>query len=118
MTVADIAKLYVEQHVRPTLRTAKAVERRIRKNVIPVIGGVELATLHKRDLLRVTGKIVERGKDVEAARVFEDVRAMVRWATAQGHLDVNPLDGMRKPPARAPRKRVLSDDEIRKLWHG
>ena len=43
---------------------------------------------------------------------------MIKWGHAQGHLDTNPVDGMRKPAARPPRTRVLSDPEIAKLWTG
>ena len=118
MTVADVVQLYLDQHVRPTLKSAKAVERRLKKNCLPFIGTVALAELHKRDMHRVTARIIERGKQVEAARVFEDVRAAIRWATAEGHLDFNPLEGMRKPAARPPRDRVLSDAELAKLWNG
>ena len=82
MTVRDVVKLYLDQHVRPTLKSAKAVERRLKKNCLPVIGAVALADLHKRDIHRVMAPIMARGREVEAARVFEDVRAMARWATA------------------------------------
>ena len=118
MTVADIVRLYIDQHVRPKLRSAKAVERRLSKNMLPVIGSVALADLHKRDIHRVIQPIIARGKQVEAARVFEDVRAMVRWATAEGHLDRNPVEGMRKPAGNPARERTLSDAEIAKLWNG
>ena len=37
MTVADIARLYVEQHVRPKLRSAKAVERRLKHSVLALV---------------------------------------------------------------------------------
>src|SRR5262249_48535835 len=87
-------------------------------NVIPVIGSVALADLHKRELNRVVAKITARGKQVEAARVYEDARAMIKWGHAQGHLDTNPLHGMKMPAARPPRTRVLSDSEIAKLWTG
>jgi integrase len=118
MTVADLAERYLAEHVKPTLRTAKTIERRFRKNIVPVSGGVALGDLHKRDLNRVVAKVTARGKHVEAARVFEDFRAMVRWGHAQGHLDLNPFDGARKPAARPPRTRVLDDIEIAKLWRG
>ena len=50
--------------------------------------------------------------------MFEDVRALLRWAVARGDLDQNPIDGMKKPNGSAPRERVLSDDEICTLWNG
>jgi integrase len=37
---------------------------------------------------------------------------------ARGDLDHSPVEGMRKPNGSTPRERVLSDDEIRVLWHG
>jgi hypothetical protein len=48
--------------------------------------------LHKRDVNRVIAPILARGKQAEAARVFEDVRAMIGWATAEGHLDFSPVE--------------------------
>ena len=84
----------------------------------PVIGAVRVAELHRRDVNRVLDPILKRGRQVEAGRVFEDVRAMFRWALARGDLDHSPVEGMRKPNGSTPRERVLSDDEIRVLWHG
>ncbi len=34
----------------------------------------------------------------------------------RGDLDHNPIDSMKKPAGSAPRERVLTDQEIRKLW--
>ena len=53
MTVADLVELYIAKHVR-TLRSARDVERHLRVDVLPVIGGVNLAELHRRDVHRVT----------------------------------------------------------------
>jgi len=81
------------------------------RNIIPVIGNVKLADLHRRDATRVVDAITRRGAPVEAMRAFEDLRAMLRWAVARGDLDHNPIEGMRKPPGSKPRTRVLSDDD-------
>ncbi len=118
MTVGALIVSYLDKHVRPNLRSAAATERRLCKNVIPVIGGRPLAELHRREVNRVIDPILERGSPVEAARCCEDVRAMLRWAVARGDLDHNPMEGMRKPATSQPRERVLDDDEIRTLWNG
>ncbi len=118
MTVAQLASSYFTKHVRPNLRSAKAVERRLGKNMLPVIGGLALRDLHKRDVNRVVDSIMARGCQVEAARVFQDMRALFRWAVARGDLDHNPMEGMRAPHAPKPRERVLSDEEVRTLWEG
>lgn len=117
LTIRALIGGYIEKHVR-NLRSATAIERRIEKNVLPVIGTVKAADLHKRDVNRVLDPILERGASMEAARVFEDMRAAFRWAVARGDLDHSPMEGMRKPASNKPRERVLSDDEIRTLWQG
>jgi integrase len=118
MTVHALIDSYLAKHVRPNLRSAAAIKRRFAKNVTPIIGNINLADLHKREINRVVDPILERGKSIEAARCFEDMRAMFRWAVARGDLDHNPMEGMRKPVKAKPRERVLSDAEIAQLWNG
>jgi integrase len=118
MTVEMLVDSYVAKHVKPNLRTAAEVERRFKKNIVPVIGAVKLAELHRRDASRVIDPILSRGSPLEASRAFEDLRAMLRWAVARGDLDHNPIDGMRKPAVSKPRERVLTTEEIRTLWNG
>jgi integrase len=115
MTVGDLVEAYIAKHV-AGLRSGPEVARRLRKNIIPIVGNVPLADLHRRDATRVVDTIAGRGAPTEATRAFEDLRAMLRWAVARGDLDHNPIDGMKKPPASKPRERVLTDDEIRRLW--
>jgi integrase len=113
-TVAALAEVYI-RHI-SGLRSAHEIERRLRKDVLPVIGHSPLADLHRRDVTRVLdAKLADA--PIVARRAFEDIRAMIRFAVSRGDLDHNPIDGMRAPPASKPRQRVLTDDEIRDLWH-
>ena len=113
--MAALVDSYIEKRA-AKLRSAKEIERRLRKDIIPVIGAMPLGELHRRDATRVIDRILKRGAPIEAARVFGDLRAMLRWAVARGDLDHNPIEGMKKPAISKPRERVLSDDEIRTLW--
>ena len=97
MTVAGLVGSYLENHVRPISRSAAAMERRFKKNVIPIIGAVRLADLHRRDINRVTDPIAKRGSPGEAASVFKDLRGALRWAMWRGDIDVTPMIGMKKP---------------------
>jgi len=118
MTVADLVESYLEKHVRPQLRSAEEKVRRFARNVTPIIGAIKVGELHRRDANRVIDPILKRGSPVEAARCFEDLRALLRWAVARGDIDSNPMDGMKKPAAARVGERVLSDDEIGILWNG
>lgn len=119
MTVAMLADSYLEKHARVNLRsrTAANLEQRFRKNLRPVIGHVLLADLHPRDINRVLDPILKRGKPTEANRVYENMRAMFRWAVHRADMDHSPIDRMEKPAAEnGARKRTLSDEEIHHLW--
>jgi integrase len=116
ITVAQLVASYIAKHVRPNLRSAKAVERRFTKNVLPIIGGIDLASLHRRDVNRVIDSLIARDCTTESVRVFQDLRAMFRWGAARGDLDRNPMEGMKMPTPPRPRERVLSEAEIATLW--
>ena len=116
MTVAMLITSYIAKHARPQLRSHAELERRLRKNVEPVIGAIKLGELHRRDITRVIDPVLARGRPIEACRVFEDTRAMLRWAVARGDLDHSPAEGMRKPAEARRRERVLSEEEIAALW--
>ena len=115
--VRDLVENYVIRHA-ATQRSGRAIARRLRKNVSGVIGDLTLAKLHRRDLTRCIDAVKDRGATVEANRVFEDLRAMVRWARGRGDLDENLMEGMRRPTEPVVRDRVLTADEIRAFWAG
>jgi integrase len=110
-TVSALAEVYLKSV--QGKRSAPEIERRLRKDVLPIIGHIPLSELHRRDVTRV---IDAKAAPIAARRAFEDIRAMVRWAVARGDLDHNPIDGMKGPAISKPRQRVLTDDEIRVLW--
>jgi integrase len=119
MTVAGLIAAYLADPEKAARRSAAEVARRLGKNVVPIIGGVRIGELRRRDVRNVTDIIVRRGKLVEAARVFEDIRGLVRWAVEAEFLEVDPIAGMAKPTAGGtPGERVLTDDEVATLWNG
>ena len=114
-TISALAETYLRSI--SGLRSVSEIERRLRRDVLPVIGHVQLPELHRRDVTRVIDAKLASAP-ITARRVFEDIRGMVRWAVSRGDLDHNPIDGLRGPPISKPRTRVLTDDEIRAVWHG
>jgi integrase len=117
-TVADLVESYVILRVRSRkLRTADQIEQRMRKNILPAIGAMRLAEVHRRDITRVTDRLLKRGSPSEANHVFADLRALFGWAVARGDIDHTPVT-MKKPADVGIRDRVLTDEEIHALWNG
>jgi integrase len=116
MTVAALVEAFLADPEKAARRSHAEATRRIRRNVIPVIGTVKIAALRRRDVRTATDPLVRRGKLVEACRVHDDVRGMIRWAVDQEFLEVDPLGRMAKPASVQPSDRVLADDEVATLW--
>jgi integrase len=116
MTVAGLIESYLSNYVRPNLRSAKAIELRINKNILPILGTMKVTDLHRRDMNRVLDPIIKRDATEQATQVFNHLFALMRWAVGRGDLDHNPFDGMPRPSTSQPRERAFSADEIRTLW--
>jgi integrase len=114
LRVRDMVQAYIDYVAGQ--RSGREIARRLRKNVAEEIGAIPIAKLHRRDLTRCIDAVKNRGAKIEANRVFEDIRAMVRWARGRGDLDENLTEGMRPPADVVVRDRVLSRDEIRQFW--
>jgi integrase len=118
-TVQSLIDDYLQRYVAVRrLRSGDQTAARLARNVSPLIGGIKLSALHRRDIVRVVNEVVGRGSLTEANRTFDNLRAMVRWAVGQGILDSNIMDAMARPAKSNTRDRVLSGDEIQKILRG
>ena len=115
MRVRDLVESYLSRHV-AAKRSAAEIGRRLRKNVVDVIGDVKLSALHRRDVTRSIDAVADRGAAIEANRVAQDLRAMLRWAAGRGDVDPSIALGIRLPTPATPRERVLSAGELRTVW--
>ncbi|MEJ5080845.1 tyrosine-type recombinase/integrase [Ochrobactrum sp. MYb379] len=129
LTVFDLVESYLKKAV-ASRRSVDEIARRLRKNVTGkdsdgkplagastgAIGDVRLAELHRRDFTKCLDAVVDRGATTEANRVFEDARALIRWARGRGDVDQNLMEGMRKPSETSPRDRWLTEAEISIMW--
>lgn len=88
-------------------------------SVNPVIGGIPIENLRKKDLQRVIDDMRARGNTTQCHRALEAFRPIIKWAIERDHLPGD-RDGMwlklSMPKRNGARKRVLAAREIRWLW--
>ena len=97
------------------LRSKKAIESQLDRDVFPILGAVPVTEITRsdvRDLVRVVA--VER--PVAANRCLAAVRRTFSWAISQDKIDANPATNIDPPGTEIDRDRVLNDAEIAKLW--
>jgi integrase len=109
-----------------TLRSARECQRILDRLVLPVLGARHVNTITRRELTRLLDKIEDEsqkrspdGGKRNADGVLAILRAIFNWHAARGDDFNSPIvRGMaRVRPSENARARILTDDELRRVWH-
>ncbi len=115
-TVAMIADEFLTHHTAEKNggRWAAETKRILEKNVLPHIGNKAIGAVGKpeiRDVLRT-----KSSAPIAANRTLAVIKKLFRWALGQGYVDRDPCEGIAKPGDETKRDRVLSDEELARVW--
>jgi integrase len=115
-TVAALVKDYKAKHVRVKQRGWVEEERILDVEVLPRWKDRSVRELTRRDVRALVEPIVDRGSPIMANRVLAVVRRMLNYGVRNDWLDANPASLIDPPGREISRERVLTDDEIRRVW--
>jgi integrase len=118
ITVAALAKLYLERHARMKKRSWREDERQLRKDVLPRWGARRAGDIERTDIIALLNRIVDRGAPIQANRTLACIRKMFAFAVKQGLIAASPCHDIDPPGREERRERVLTEDEIERLWRG
>jgi integrase len=103
-------------------RRAREAERIVRGELVAAWGDKPIGEITRRDVVTLVERIDDRPAPIYAQLVFAHARSLFNWAINRGSygLEHAPTDRVRVGDLvsrrKAPRQRVLSDDELRCLW--
>ena len=117
-TVKGLIDEYIEFYAKPKKRSWHGDLRMLNKDVLPRWKNLKASDITRRDVVKLLDRIVARGSGVIANRVLSLLRTMFTFAVSRGILDSSPCDKMVDPTEEVSRERVLSGDEIKKMWFG
>jgi integrase len=116
---ANVAEQFITKHVSKA-RTARAIELRIRRELIPRWGNWQITAITRSDIAALIEEIVDRGHVEGARQTHLYVRRLFGWAIGRNFLQHNPADGISLKDlgvnGKKPRARVLSDRELALIW--
>jgi integrase len=99
-------------------RSRRVVEYRIRKYALPKWKGREITDIKRRDVLDVVDAIADRGTIIMARRVHGHLHRLFVWSVGRGIIETNPMANMDRPGSETKRERVLTEEELVKVWKG
>jgi len=115
--VTDVIAGFIQRDQRPRNRSWKAVEQILRHDLTDWYGR-PLRTITKADVLRVLDRVLDRGKPIMANLLLAHIKRMFNWAVERDLLEASPAGDVRPPSPKIDRERVLTDSELREVWHG
>jgi integrase len=116
--VRDVLATYVARKVKPNRRDAAEVERALKHDFERIFADRPIASITRRDINGMVEAIVDRGAAVHANRVLTMVKTFFRWAVEHEYVAVSPAAPITRPTRERPRERVLSADELARIWRG
>ena len=114
-TVGDFAKTYIEKHAKPKKRTWKDDQRQLNRDVLPAWRNKLMKDITRRDVRELLDAIGTRAP-IMANRTRSLLHKMFNVAIRLDVVESNPVTATDKPGEEQQRDRVLTHDEVRKLW--
>jgi len=99
------------------LRTASDRQKTFERLVYRKLGGRQIEAIERKDIVRLLDKIEDESGPVMSDRTLAYLRKVFNWHAARTEFRSPIVKGMaRTKPAERARDRILTDDELRKVW--
>ncbi|MGJ0511184.1 tyrosine-type recombinase/integrase [Methylocystis sp.] len=114
-SVSSLIDEFVKRHASFN-KSGKETERILRREIEPVFGTRDFASITKTEMIGLIETIADRGAPVLARNTLAAVRKMFNWAVSRDLLDRSPCDRVKAPGKAPKRERALSTEEVRAVW--
>jgi len=96
--------------------SVRVTSRIVDHDLLPVLGQKHIDQITRRDIATLIDGIVARGAPAKARSVHAALHRLFRWSVGRGIIAANPMSSMEVAGKVSSRERVLSDDELAKVW--
>jgi integrase len=112
-TFGAVAAIWMEKVAKPKNSSWRLQERQLERNVLPAWRDRKIYEIRRSDVRDLIDGIEGQ---VLPNRVLALVKVIFRFAMSRDWIETSPADGVTKTASETERDRVLSMDEIERLW--
>jgi integrase len=113
-TVTDVIGEFLDRYAAKN-RSVNEVRRSLHHDVVSAWGDRPITEITRRDIIELLDGIADRAP-VQANRVFSMLRKLFNWCVDRDILPASPCVRVKPPGQETDRDRVLSDDELKRVW--
>ena len=107
---------FIELYAKPKNRGWAETRRLLKKNAEPRLKHLNLNEITRHHIIEVLDRMVGRGAPIQANHTLAAIRKLFNWSLDRGLVEHNPVQGLKPPGKAVARDRILTDEEIRKVW--
>lgn len=116
-TVDALVAQWTEHHLAHRSASYRLNMPRMMRQVLKAWLKTPAAALERKDAVQLLDQAARDRGPIAANRFRAVARACWGWGLKRGSLEANPWEATPRPGKEASRTRVLSDSELRDLWH-
>jgi integrase len=119
-SVSSFTRFWFTEVAKKANKDPRNIKRYIEGDIVPVLGGKQLALVTPNDILSLCDKIKKRGADQSALQVRNILKRVYEYAIARQRVTFNPAAAIQAQYIAKvkSRERALNKDEVGKLLRG
>ena len=117
MTVALMVEAFIENYAKPKNKSWKQAENNLRLYLVKYQGATPIKDVTRSDIHLILDELVQAQKYAAANRALTHIKKFFGWLVEMDYLDYSPADHIKPKAKEKKRERVLSDHELKALWH-
>jgi integrase len=116
-SVEAVAAEYLQRYVRPHCRPRTVIEtERMLGRAVAAWRGRPISGVTKRDVIAHLDRVHDQNGPIASNRARGALSGFFRWLVERSVLDASPAIGLPRPAPEPSRERVLTDDELKRIW--
>jgi integrase len=112
----ELAELYLEKHAKVLKRSWREDERTINRELLPRWKNWNAIEIKRKHVIAMLDEIAGRGSGTMANRTRALASKIFNFGIQRGVVEYNPVHNVTIPGEERRRDRVLTEEEIRRVW--
>ena len=108
--------MWLAEHAKKKLETWKEEDARYNRHLKGKVGAKAYADIERKDVREIRDDVLERSGPIESNRVVALFNRVMNWAVDEDRAKFNPAARLKKVGQERRRERVLTNDELKRLW--
>jgi integrase len=115
-TFDELFQMWVSEHAKKKVGTWKDEEARYNRHLKADVGAKAYVDIERKDVRKIRDDVLEGSGPIESNRVVALFNRVMNWAVDEDRAKFNPAARLKKVGEERRRERVLTAEELKRIW--